>query len=74
MGEFGVLSARIQWVTAHALAMGVVVPVVGWAADRLGPKRWYVLSSGILTAAVSGLWGRLSQPLVRATLGLDAAL
>lgn len=58
MGEFGVSLDRAEWVvTGYSLAMGVVVPLAGWLADRLGPKRLYLLSLGAFTAgsALCGL-------------------
>ena len=35
----------IQWiVTGYTLALATVIPVTGWAADRFGTKRLYMLS------------------------------
>ena len=43
--DFGVTTDEIQWVaTAYSLALGVVVPVSAWCADRFGPTRVYNLS------------------------------
>src|SRR3954451_16503224 len=43
--DFGVTSDEIQWVaTAYSLALGVVVPVSAWCADRFGPTRVYNIS------------------------------
>ena len=43
--DFGVTTDEIQWVaTSYELALGVVVPVSGWLADRFGPTRVYNIS------------------------------
>jgi EmrB/QacA subfamily drug resistance transporter len=43
--DFGATTEEIQWVaTAYSLALGVVVPVSAWLANRLGPSRVYNLS------------------------------
>src|SRR5215218_4567656 len=47
----------IQWiVTGYTLALATVIPVTGWAADRFGTKRLYMLSIGLFVAgsALSG--------------------
>ena len=41
----------IQWiVTGYTLALATVIPVTGWAADRFGTKRLYMLSIGLFVA------------------------
>ncbi|HEY1276442.1 MAG TPA: MDR family MFS transporter [Thermoleophilaceae bacterium] len=43
--EFGVGLSTIQWVsTAYLLALGMVIPVTGWAVERFGGKRMWMLS------------------------------
>ena len=43
--DFGASTDEIQWVaTAYSLALGVIVPVSAWCADRFGPTRVYNLS------------------------------
>ena len=43
--DFGASTDEIQWVaTAYSLALGVIVPVSAWCADRFGPTRVYSLS------------------------------
>jgi EmrB/QacA subfamily drug resistance transporter len=57
--------STIQWViTGYMLAMGVVVPVSGWAIARFGGKRTYLFSLGVfilgsLMSAVSWSIGSL---------------
>jgi EmrB/QacA subfamily drug resistance transporter len=43
--DFGVTTDDVQWVaTSYELALGVVVPVSGWLADRFGSTRVYKLA------------------------------
>jgi EmrB/QacA subfamily drug resistance transporter len=43
--DFGTTTDEIQWVaTAYSLALGVIVPVSAWCADRFGATRVYNLS------------------------------
>src|ERR687889_2488671 len=50
--EFGVDSyATVAWtVTAYTLALATVIPLTGWAADRFGTKRLYILALLLFTA------------------------
>jgi DHA2 family multidrug resistance protein len=41
-----------SWIlTSYLVANAVIVPVSGWLADRLGRKRYYMLSVALFTAA-----------------------
>src|SRR5690242_4005625 len=43
--EFHANYATVAWtMTAYTLALATVIPVTGWAADRFGTKRLYLLS------------------------------
>ncbi|MFY1673128.1 DHA2 family efflux MFS transporter permease subunit [Plantactinospora sp. WMMB334] len=43
--EFDASYATVAWtMTAYTLALATVIPVTGWAADRFGTKRLYLLS------------------------------
>ena len=43
--------AQIQWVvTGYMLALAAVIPVSGWAAERFGAKRMYLISVVLFTA------------------------
>ncbi len=43
--DFHVTVSTIQWVTTgYLLALAVVIPVTGWAVDRFGAKRVWMLS------------------------------
>lgn len=55
--DFGVTTDEIQWVaTAYTLALGVVVPVSAWLADKFGPRLVYN-SSLLAFAGGSALCG-----------------
>jgi EmrB/QacA subfamily drug resistance transporter len=59
--EFGASYARVAWtMTGYTLALATVIPLTGWAADRFGTKRLYmialalfVLGSGLCATADS---------------------
>src|SRR6478736_1611284 len=41
----------IQWVvTGYMLALAAVIPVTGWAANRFGARRLYLISLVLFTA------------------------
>ena len=66
--EFHTSLATIQWVsTGYMLALATVIPLTGWAADRFGTKRLYMLSIGLFVAgsALSGMAWSAHQPLER---------
>ncbi|WP_255945642.1 DHA2 family efflux MFS transporter permease subunit [Streptomyces odontomachi] len=53
--EFSATSAQVAWtMTGYTLALASVIPLTGWAADRFGTKRLYLLAI-ILFAAGSSL-------------------
>lgn len=53
--EFGsvdnpVAYSHVAWtVTAYTLALATVIPLTGWAADRYGTKRLYMIAVGLFT-------------------------
>ncbi len=48
--EFGTSIATIQWVTtAYLLAFASVIPLTGWASQRLGVKELWLLSLALFT-------------------------
>jgi EmrB/QacA subfamily drug resistance transporter len=48
--EFGTSIATIQWVTtAYLLAFASVIPLTGWASQRLGAKELWLLSLAVFT-------------------------
>ncbi|MFP5345892.1 MAG: DHA2 family efflux MFS transporter permease subunit [Actinomycetes bacterium] len=43
--------STVAWtVTAYTLALATVIPLTGWAADRFGTKRLYILATIMFTA------------------------
>jgi EmrB/QacA subfamily drug resistance transporter len=43
--------STVAWtVTAYTLALATVIPLTGWAADRFGTKRLYILALVLFTA------------------------
>jgi EmrB/QacA subfamily drug resistance transporter len=53
--------SQIQWVvTGYMLALAAVIPVSGWAAQRFGAKRVYIVSLVLFTAG-SALCGLASS-------------
>ncbi len=62
--NFGASTDQVQWVvTIFLLALGIVVPVSGWLADRYGMTRVYIASLIIFTAgsALCGLSTSLTE-------------
>src|SRR4051794_20259238 len=53
--DFDTELSTIQWiVTGYTLALATVIPITGWAADRFGTKRLYMLSIGLFVSQVPG--------------------
>src|SRR5688572_12271981 len=49
--EFDATSAEVAWtMTGYTLALAAVIPLTGWAADRFGTKRLYLLAVFLFTA------------------------
>src|SRR3954469_13837876 len=49
--EFHATSAQVAWtMTGYTLALATVIPLTGWAADRFGTKRLYLLALLLFTA------------------------
>jgi len=48
---FSATPAQTAWtMTGYTLALASVIPLTGWAADRFGTKRLYMLAVGLFTA------------------------
>src|SRR6478672_13137632 len=48
---FGKSQAQVAWTaTGYTLALAMVIPLTGWAADRFGTKRLYILAIVLFTA------------------------
>jgi EmrB/QacA subfamily drug resistance transporter len=49
--EFNATYATVAWtMTAYTLALATVIPITGWAADRFGTKRLYLMSLVLFVA------------------------
>jgi EmrB/QacA subfamily drug resistance transporter len=49
--QFGKTQAQVAWTaTGYTLALATVIPLTGWAADRFGPKRLYIMAIVLFTA------------------------
>jgi EmrB/QacA subfamily drug resistance transporter len=76
--DFNTDLATIQWiVTGYTLALATVIPITGWAADRFGTKRLYMLSIGLFVAgsALSGAaWSAESLIAFRVLQGLGGGM
>ncbi len=62
--EFNATSAQVAWtMTGYTLALASVIPLTGWAADRFGTKRLYLLAVVLFTAGsvLCSLAGSLEQ-------------
>lgn len=70
--------STIQWVTtAYLLALGVAIPIVGWAQARLGGKRlWMIALTIFLLASVacSLAWDASSLIAFRVVQGIGGGL
>jgi EmrB/QacA subfamily drug resistance transporter len=64
-GDFGVDVDEIEWVvTAYNLALGVVVPLSGWLADRIGLTRvylWALIAFSLVSALCGLAWNLESE-------------
>jgi EmrB/QacA subfamily drug resistance transporter len=76
--EFDTSLATIQWVaTGYTLALATVIPLTGWAADRFGTKRLYLMSIGLFMvgSALSGIaWSAESLIVFRVLQGLGGGM
>src|SRR3954462_2049329 len=76
--DFNTELSTIQWiVTGYTLALATVIPVTGWAADRFGTKRLYMISIGLFIAgsALSGAaWSAESLIFFRVLQGLGGGM
>jgi EmrB/QacA subfamily drug resistance transporter len=76
--DFDTSLSTIQWVsTGYMLALATVIPLTGWAADRFGTKRLYIISIGLFLAgsALSGAaWSAGSLIAFRVLQGLGGGM
>jgi EmrB/QacA subfamily drug resistance transporter len=76
--EFDAPLSTIQWVaTGYTLALATVIPLTGWAADRFGTKRLYLISISlfVLGSVLAGLaWSAGSLIAFRVLQGLGGGM
>jgi EmrB/QacA subfamily drug resistance transporter len=76
--EFDTTLSTIQWVvTGYTLALATVIPLTGWAADRFGTKRLYMISLALfaLGSMLSGLaWSAESLIFFRVLQGFGGGM
>jgi EmrB/QacA subfamily drug resistance transporter len=76
--EFETTLPTIQWVaTGYTLALATVIPLTGWAADRFGTKRLYLMSISLFVAGsvLSGLaWSAGSLIFFRVLQGFGGGM
>jgi EmrB/QacA subfamily drug resistance transporter len=76
--DFNTSLETIQWiVTGYTLALATVIPLTGWAADRFGTKRLYMLSLALFVggSVLSGLaWSAESLIGFRVVQGLGGGM
>ncbi len=72
--ELDASAREVQWVvTGYLLAVAVAIPVSGWAGDRFGTKRIFILALAFFTAAstlCAVAWNIESLTVFRALQGL----
>jgi EmrB/QacA subfamily drug resistance transporter len=76
--DFRVSVSTIQWVTTgYLLALAVVIPVTGWAVDRVGAKRMWMMSLSlfIVGSCLCGVaWSANSLILFRVLQGIGGGM
>ncbi|WP_417556371.1 MDR family MFS transporter [Microbacterium sp.] len=76
--DLAVPVSTIQWVTtAYLLALGVAIPIVGWAQARLGGKRLWMLALTVFllaSIACSMAWDAPSLIAFRVVQGIGGGL
>ncbi|WP_233509726.1 DHA2 family efflux MFS transporter permease subunit [Actinomadura craniellae] len=76
--DFNAPLSTIQWVaTGYTLALATVIPITGWACDRFGTKRLYMLSIGLFvigSALAGAAWSAESLIVFRVLQGLGGGM
>src|SRR4051812_6693985 len=76
--DFDTTLSTIQWVvTGYTLALATVIPLTGWAADRFGTKRLYMISIALFAfgSALSGVaWSAESLIAFRVLQGFGGGM
>jgi EmrB/QacA subfamily drug resistance transporter len=76
--QFHTKLATVQWVaTGYTLALATVIPLAGWAADRFGTKRLYLMTITLFVSgsALAGLaWNTETLIFFRVLQGLGGGM
>lgn len=76
--ELDASAREVQWVvTIYLLSVAVAIPVSGWAGDRFGTKRLFLLALGLFTVGsvlCAAAWNIESLILFRAVQGVGGGL
>jgi EmrB/QacA subfamily drug resistance transporter len=76
--DFDTTLPTIQWVvTGYTLALATVIPITGWAADRFGTKRLYMMSLALFAggSVLSGIaWSSESLIAFRVLQGFGGGM
>jgi EmrB/QacA subfamily drug resistance transporter len=76
--EFDSTLDQMQWIaTGYTLALATVIPLSGWAADRFGTKRIYLVAVFLFmlgSAAAGTAWSTESLILFRVLQGLGGGM
>jgi EmrB/QacA subfamily drug resistance transporter len=76
--DFDAPLSTIQWVaTGYTLALATVIPLTGWAADRFGTKRLYMISIALFmcgSALAGAAWSAESLIAFRVLQGLGGGM
>lgn len=78
MNVFGSTQDKIQWVlTGYMLASGVIIPISGYAGDRLGYKKFFLISLSVFTIGAflcSIAWSDTTLIIARIIQGLGGGI
>ena len=76
--DFDTTLVTIQWVvTGYTLALATVIPITGWAADRFGTKRLYLISLALFVGGsvlAGAAWSAESLIAFRVLQGLGGGM
>ena len=76
--DFGASVTTVQWVvTGYLLALAIVIPLSGWASDRFGARRIWIVSSALFLAGsmlAGAAWSIESLIFFRVVQGLGGGM
>ncbi|HHY74380.1 MAG TPA: DHA2 family efflux MFS transporter permease subunit [Bacillus bacterium] len=78
MNVFGSTQDRIQWVlTGYMLASGIIIPITGYAGDRFGYKKFFIIAISVFTGGAflcAIAWSDMSLIIARVISGLGGGV